>query len=223
MAQERFQVPKAEILLVGLVHHYQWFEGLRPSVLEREQRYRFTQRIQQLVQEFQPNVILDESPDTDNAQLLAVLPDRPIPIDIPYARKREQRFNVERSIHYLCPYVDAVRERYWRRRIYHLLKDRTNARVLMFVGAKHLEGSYIKPLAFPDLLTNAGHRVLIVNLYKEDGWDHSWIEHWRHPVTEVTGENESHCCVRSGSYQKNDLRCDRKIYWAQRFAESTSS
>jgi hypothetical protein len=215
-------VSQSEILLVGLVHYYQWLEAARPSPLEAEQRHRFIQRIQQLVQEFQPNVVLDETPDTDNAVLLAVLPARPIPIDIPTARKRERGFNVERSIHFLCPFVDAVRERYWRRRLYALVQGRSNARVLMFIGAKHLEESYIKRLAFPELLTNAGYRVRVVNLYKEDGFDHSWVEDWKHPVTEVTGINEARCCVRSGSYQESDLHCERRIYWKERFAAGIS-
>jgi hypothetical protein len=113
-----------EILLVGVVHHYQWLEGSQASALEREQRGRFTQRIQQLVKEFRPNLILDETPDTDNAGLLAVLPDRPIAIDIPASKKRERGFNIERSIHFLCPYVDAIRERYWRRNLYREPKNR---------------------------------------------------------------------------------------------------
>jgi hypothetical protein len=212
-------VSKPEILLVGLVHQYQWLEGLHPHLLEAEQRRQFTQRIQQLVEEFRPNVILDETPDTDNAELLGVLPIPPIAIDIPPTRKRERGFNVERSVHFLCPYVDAIRERYWRHRLYLLVKGLSNARVLMLIGAKHLESSYIKPLAFPELLTNGGYCVTVVNLYKGDGWDHSWVENWKHPVTEVTGTNESQCCVRSGSYQKNELRCDRRIYWKERFAE----
>jgi hypothetical protein len=185
-------VCKSEILLVGVHHFYQWLEGSRPSPLEVEQRHRFTQRVQQVVQEFQPNVILDETPDTDNAALLAVLPAPPIPIDISGARKRERGFNVERSIHYLCPFVDAV-----------------------------LEESYIKRLAFPELLTNAGYRVRVVNLYKEGGFDQSWMEEWKHPVTEVTGINEAQCCVRSGKYQENE-HCDRRIYWKERFAGGVS-
>ena len=208
---------KPEVLLVGLVHQYQWLEGVPASPLEREQRHRFAERIQQLVQEFQPNVIVDETPDTDNAELLAVLPSRPISIDIPDARKRERGFNVERSIHYLCPHVDGVRERYWRWRLYQITKQIPNARVVMFIGAKHLGKSYIKPLSFPEQLVKAGYSVTVVNLYEEDGWDYSWIEHWKHPLIEITGTHESPCCVRSGSYQKNDLRCDRKIYWKERF------
>jgi hypothetical protein len=146
---------KSEMLLVGLHHYYQWLEGSRPSALEVEQRRRFAPRVQQLVQEFQPNVVLDETPDTDNAELLAVLPVPPIPIDISGRRKRERGFNVERSMHYLCPFVDAVRERYWRRQLYRIVRCRTNARVLMFVGAKHLEKSYIKRLC----VSGATHKL----------------------------------------------------------------
>lgn len=214
---------KPEVLLVGLVHQYQWLQGSHAGLLEREQRHRFAERIRQLVQEFQPNIIVDETPDTDNSELLAVLPTRPIPVDIPEARKRERGFNVQRSIHYLCPRVDTVRERYWRRALYRLTRDVPEARVLMFIGAKHLGKSYIKPLAFPEQLTEAGYSVTVVNLYEEDGCDYSWIEYWKHPVTEITGVNESPCCVRSGSYQRNDLRCDRKIYWKERFAEQGES
>ncbi len=170
-----------EILLVGLHHNYQWLQGLQPSVLEREQRQRFTERIEALVREFQPNVVADETPDTDNAELLAVPPTRPIPIDIPYARKRERGF---------------------------------------FVGAMHLEASYIKPLAFPELLTGAGYRVRVENLYRENGWDHSWMEDWRHPVTEVTGKWELKCCVRLGNYQRDGLRCEHRIDWKKRFEDS---
>jgi hypothetical protein len=188
------------------------------KLLERENRHRFAHRIQGLVQEFQPNLIADETPDTDNVALLAVLPTRPIPIDIPSARKCDRGFNIERSIHFLCPHVDAVRERYWCFRLNNLVKIDPNTRILMFIGAKHVEGSYIKPLSFPERLRKAGYCVTVVNLYKEDGWDNSWIDNWKHPVTEVNWTHGSPCCVRTGSYQRNDFRCDRKIYWAERFA-----
>jgi len=210
---------KPEILLVGLHHNYQWLQGFQPSVLERQQRQRFTERIDALVREFQPNVIADETPDTDNAELLAVLPTRPIPIDITYARKRERGFNVERSCYFPCPYVDSIRERYWRLRLHHLVRPPATARVLMFVGAMHLEASYIKPLAFPELLTAAGYRVRVENLYRENGWDHSWMEGWSHPVTEVTGKWELKCCVRLGNYQRDGLRCEHRTDWKMRFED----
>jgi hypothetical protein len=205
-------MPKAEILVVGLHHAYQWREALRPSPLEREQRRRFRERIQQNVHKFQPNIIADETPDSDNPELLGLLPISPVQVDISQARKQARGFTVERSIHFPCPYVDAIRERYWRLRLYHLIKAHSNPRVLMFVGALHLKWSYIKPITFPDLLTRAGYTVTTVNLYDEDGWDHSWTHDWVHPVTPTTGSYDSQCCVRSGVYQERG-RCERKTYW----------
>lgn len=106
-------------------------------------------------------MIANETPDTDNAELLAVLPMRPIPIDIPYARKRERGFNVERGCHFPCPYVDSIRERYWRLGLHQLVRPPATARALMFVGVMQLESSYIKRLASPEPLTAAGYRVKV--------------------------------------------------------------
>jgi hypothetical protein len=52
----------------------------------------------------------------------------------------------------LCSYVDSIRERYWCYRLHHLVKDRREPRVLMFVGAKHLEPRFQR-ISFPALLT----------------------------------------------------------------------
>jgi hypothetical protein len=161
-------VHKAEILLVGLIHRYQWRESSSPSPLEHEQRKKFIERIKKEVRQFQPNIVVDETPDTDNEELLGLLPTRPVPVDISDARKLERKFDIERCIHFVCPYVDSIRERYWRYRLHCLIKDfctknDSTPRILMFVGALHLEASFERK-PFPDLLISAGYTVGQINL-----------------------------------------------------------
>jgi hypothetical protein len=71
-------------------------------------------------------------------------------------------------------------------RLHHLVKDRRDPRVLMFVGAKHLEPCFQR-ISFPALLTKGQYAVASVNLYEEAGWGHSWVQGWRHPVTPQLG------------------------------------
>lgn len=217
-----FRVPKPRLLVVGVVHQHQWLEAANPTQLELAQREQFINRIRELVQDFRPTLILDEIPDTDNRALLAALPSRPISIDISAAKKLERSFNIERSIHFLCPYIDSIRERFWRRCVYQATKYLWNPRVLIFVGAKHLASSGYRPVSFPDLLRKAGYTVETVDLFNE-GWNHSWVEEWRHPVTPVNWTCVSQCCVRSGSFQRNNRHCERKIYWRERFAQESDN
>jgi hypothetical protein len=205
-------MPQARVLLLGVNHTYQWLESTAPTPLEREQRSKFTERIRGEVQQFQPNIIADETPDTDNADLLAALPAVPIPVDITDSRKQEHGLNIQRSIHFVCPFVDSIRERYWRLCLHRLSKRQGEPRVLMFVGAHHLEPCFDR-ISFPDLLVKGGYAVTTVDLYKGPEWDHSWIHDWRHPVTPSTGSPPTlRCCVATGSYQR-DQRCEHKIYW----------
>jgi hypothetical protein len=206
------QIAKIEILLVGIMHQYQWRESSIPSQLEQSQRSRFVERVREIVRNFQPNVVADETPDTDNPQLLAILPTRPVPVDIPHERKLSRRFDIRRSFRFVCPYVDSVRERYWRHRLHHLVIGRPEPRVLMFIGALHLEGCFQR-IAFPELLMRAGYSVEIVNLYKEADWDHSWVWEWRHPITPTTAPVPTQeCCVLGGEFW-DDQRCKRKVSW----------
>jgi hypothetical protein len=201
-----------KILLAGLIHAYQWVESPRPTPLERDQRRKLTERIVREIQTFQPNIIADETPDTDNVDLLATLPSVPIPIDIADTRKQQRGLSLDRSMHFVCPFVDSIRERYWRFRFHCLSKKQLEPRILMLIGALHLEASFDR-ISFPDLLTRAGYDVSSFNIYRESGWDHTWIHDWRHPVSPTTGSPPTfRCCVAIGSYQR-DHHCDHKIYW----------
>jgi hypothetical protein len=213
-----FRMPKPQLLVVGVVHQHQWLKGINATRLELEQREQFMGRMSRLIQSFRPTLVLDEIPDADNRALLEILPNRPIPIDIPVVQKLERAFNVERSMHFLCPYIDSIRERFWRYRLCQATKYLWNPRVLIFVGAKHLGSSEYKPLSFPDALRKVGYAVETVDLYNGE-WDHSWVEDWRHPVAPVNWTYASQCCVRSGTFQRNHWHCDRKIYWRERFAQ----
>jgi len=205
---------KADIFLLGIPHAYQWREGVPPSELELEQRHRFIQRVRDIVQSFRPNIIADETPDTDNADLLGLLPSAPVPIDIPEAKKAERGFGIVRNMPCVCPFVDSVRERYWRNRLHQLVSTHSQPRVLLFVGALHLESCFERP-SFADLLMNAGYNVICANLWREAGWEHSWIREWQHPLTPTTGCPPTiRCCVANGTYQ-TDRRCDQKIYWKE--------
>jgi hypothetical protein len=191
-------MPQPRVLLVGTFHAYQWLESMRPTPLEREQRHKFTERIRQEIQQFQPNIIADETPDTDNVEPLAVLPTTRIPVDIRDARK-ERGLGIKRSMHFVCPLVDSIRERYWRFRLHCFSKSQPEPRILMFVGALHLDPCFER-FSFPDLLVRAAHVVTTVNLCKEPGWDHTWIHDWRHPVTPTTGSPPIlRRCVASGA------------------------
>lgn len=208
---------KADIFLLGLNHPYQWRVGSAPSQLEIDERHRFIRRVHDIVQSFRPNIIADETPDTDNPDLLGLLPSAPIPIDVPDGRKAQRGFSITRSIHYVCPFVDSVRERYWRNRLHQLVRTHPQPRVLMFVGALHLESCFGRS-SFADLLMNAGYNVVCANLWREAGWDHSWVREWQHPVTPTTGSPATlRCCVATGTYQRNQ-RCDHKIYWKELLA-----
>lgn len=88
-----FRVPKPQLLVVGVVHQHQWLERVNSTRLELEQREQFIGRMRQLVQRFRPTLVLDEIPDADNRALLEILPNRPIPIDIPVDKKLERAFN----------------------------------------------------------------------------------------------------------------------------------
>jgi hypothetical protein len=66
VVQKTQGMSKPRVFLFGLIHAYQWLESPQPSPLEREQRRKFTDRIRQEIQQFQPNIIADETPDTDN-------------------------------------------------------------------------------------------------------------------------------------------------------------
>ena len=81
---------------------------------------------------------------------------------------------------------DSVRERYWRRRLHQLVRTHPQPRVLMFVGALHLESCFERS-SFADLLMNAGYNVVCANLWREAGWDHSWVREWQHPITPTAG------------------------------------
>ncbi len=210
-------MPKPELLVVGLVHQHQWLEGDNPTTLELEQRRKFISRMNELVERFRPTLVLDEIPDADNRDLLALLPHRPIPIDIPAETKLEKEFNIARARELLCPYIDSIRERSWLHRIYLETKFLWQPRVLIFIGATHLKLFFYKTLSFPELLKRAGYRVETVDLFNGD-WDHSWIQDWKHPITPVNWEHGSRCCVATGNFQRNDGHCDRKIYWKERFA-----
>lgn len=211
---------KAEILLVGLDHRYQWRESVSPTTLEHEQRKKFIGRITQEIKQFQPNIVVDETPDTDNEKLLALLPVPPVPVDISDTRKLERQFDIERSIHFVCPYVDSIRERYWRYRLHCLVtdfwaKNQSAPRVLMFVGALHLEASFQRK-SFPDQLAQEGYAVKQVNLYKEAGWDHSWVGDWKHPAKPSDWKPRFKCCTISSEfpYQSSE-RCHYKTYWKE--------
>jgi hypothetical protein len=210
--------PRAKLLIVGVTHQHQWRESTTPSQLERDQRKQFIESISGFINTFRPTIILDEVPDTDNEALLNTLPSRPISVDIPSHRKLERKFNVERSMHFLCPYIDSIRERFWRWCIHQITKKFWNARVLIFIGAKHLGPIGYKSITFPDLMRKAGYSVETVNLYDGNEWDNSWVQDWKHPATPVNWEHKSQCCVRSGTYQRDDRRCSQKIYWKERLA-----
>jgi hypothetical protein len=84
-----FRLPKPQLLVVGVVHQHQWLEGVNSTRLEREQREQFMGRMRRLIQGFRPTLVLDEIPDADNRALMEILPNRPIPIDIPAVQKLE--------------------------------------------------------------------------------------------------------------------------------------
>ncbi len=63
------------IFLIGLNHIYQYKQAINASPLERAQRQQFRDYVRDVIAEFQPTIIADESPDTSNAELLELYPD----------------------------------------------------------------------------------------------------------------------------------------------------
>lgn len=182
----------ADILVVGLNHGYQFGESLNPTPLEAEQRKCFAARIHELIQDFRPTIIADENPDTTNQDLRSTYPKTAVHImvDIPAKKKSEHRLWVQRkqcssSKEVLCPDVDVLRERYWRRQIHDCCGARVeNPRVFMLCGANHLYESPDRALDFPQMLRKAGHFVQVVDLLKEPWWNDSWLREWKHPESQ---------------------------------------
>lgn len=205
------------ILVVGLNHIYQLDESLEPSALETAQRRFFVSLIRESVEDFRPTVIADENPDTTNRELLLVYPSNAerICVDIPSDKKDEHglwigRGNPPNEI--LCPDIDALRERYWKRQLLRSCNARPAARVLMLCGANHLYPSVGRALGFPQLLSRAGFSVTSIDLLKTANWDDSWIRDWRDPRPPGAPTFRFSCCVSNGSYTGVcNRRCDRRM------------
>lgn len=190
---------RRSIFILGIHHTYQFAESEHPSDLERQQREKFNVRIRKLVSEFEPNIFADESPDTNNLELLSLFPQEPICVDVPFARKVERGLFVGRPPDTLCPYIDGIRERFWRWKLYRATKDRPWARVLLLCGAQHLYKYSTKPISLPDQLSQVGYDVRCLDIRTESWWDESWTKHWvepspRPPIVVAP------CCLALGTY-----------------------
>jgi hypothetical protein len=190
-------MPKAAILLVGLHHVYQYKEGLAPSREEKAQRAKFTARMKSLIDSFQPTVIADESPDTANADLLALYPANAVTacVDIPFSVKLRANLMVSRPEDgSLCPYVDDLREKVWERGIRRAMAGQQNPRVLMLCGAQHLYSFPLRQSSFIQRLQSRGYNVTWFDLRNESWWDASWEKDWIDPDPKPSCTPRP-CCV----------------------------
>ncbi len=204
------------VLLIGLDHHYQYKEGINPSLLEKTQRTLFVERMKKLIDDFKPTVIADESPDTANAALLAVYPPDALRVcvDIPFSTKLKSNLMVARSADgSLCPYVDDLRERFWERRIRHATGAKPDSRILMFCGAQHLYSFPLKLFSFVHRLAFRGYHTSCLDLRRESWWDPSWTKQWVDPDPKPTITPRS-CCVALGCDLKGDPKnCGLSLRW----------
>jgi hypothetical protein len=194
----------ASVLVVGLHHVYQYKESLAPAPQEKSQRAKFTARMKTLIETFQPTAILDESPDTANADLLALYPANAVTacVDIPFAVKLRANFMVSRPEDgSLCPYVDDLREKCWERGIRRAIAGQQNARVVMLCGAQHLYSFPTKPLSFIQRLQLRGYNVTWFDLRNEAWWDSSWEKDWIDPDPKPVVTPRP-CCVWFGTDPK---------------------
>lgn len=196
------------VLLIGLDHRYQYKEGISPSALEKAQRTQFTVRMKQLIDGFKPTVIADESPDTANADLLALYPADAVSVcvDIPFEARVRSNSMVARLVDgSLCPYVDDLREKFWERRIRHATGGRPNSRILMLCGAQHLYSFPSKLFSFVHRLAFRGYQVSCLDLRRESWWDASWADIWVDPDPKPLCTLRS-CCIPLGADLQGDQR-----------------
>jgi hypothetical protein len=199
-------VAKLPIYLVGLDHRLQWDEATNASGLETEQRRLFINRVRELLDEFRPNLIADESGYTSYAPFRALYADIPTTcVEIPQAIRNdpERRLVVARAKKgdTLCPFVDSRRECFWRWRIFQASKNKPDARIMMWLGAAHLHAIPEKPLSFPKLLSDAGYSVTVSDLREESWWDGSWLPGWRDPNPPHPGFQVGFpCCLADGTF-----------------------
>jgi hypothetical protein len=204
------------VLLIGLDHHYQYKEGVNPSALEKAQRTHFTERMKQLIGDFKPTVIADESPDTANADLLALYPNDAVSacVDIPFAVKVRSNLMVARPEDgSLCPYVDDLREKFWERRIRHATEGRPNSRILMLCGAQHLYSFPSKLFSFVHRLALRGYQVSFIDLRREPWWDASWADGWIDPDPKPLCIQRSCCIALGADLQMNPRNCALSLRW----------
>jgi hypothetical protein len=198
------------VLLVGIQHCYQFKVVDGSSPLETAQRQQFIMKMRELILKFRPTIIADESPDTDNAELLALYPQEAskICVDIPMEVKRDRHIHINRLLDgTLCPFVDTLRERYWQRQIFRHASRESGARTLMICGSLHVQRSAIKLVSFPDRLSRCGFLVQSIDLRKEPWWDESWLkEYWKRYIgslSHLDGTPPEECCLRN--WQRDGL------------------
>ena len=87
-------------------------------------------------------------------------------VDVPHDVKVERSLYIARPPELLCPYVDGLRERYWRWKLHLAAKSQPEPRILMLCGANHLYSFAAQPISFPEQLIRAGYVVTALDLRK---------------------------------------------------------
>jgi hypothetical protein len=205
--KKRHDLGMTTIFLIGLNHTYQYKQAINASQLERVQRQQFTDYVRDVIANFQPAIIADESPDTSNAKLLALYPNSALKVcvDIPFGVKVKSNLMVGRPDGELCPYVDDLREKFWERQLRHAAGTQSQPsqpRILMFCGAQHLYASTLKPVRFIDLLNRRKYATSFVDLRTEAWWDDSWVREWVDPDPLPPCVRRA-CCVALGADHTN--------------------
>ena len=194
---------RVPVCVVGLNHAYERAASVQPTPLEVEQRKRFTERMRELIADIKPTIIASENPDTNNSELLAVYPQGDgalsVCLDIPLERKIARGLCIFRSEKHLCPYVDGIRERFWRSRLYGAVKAHPHPRILLFCGSLHLYRHNEKPVSFPDKLKASGYSVSVLDLRKDGRWNESWVRDWKDP-SPLPGTLGIPCCIDTGTF-----------------------
>ncbi len=221
-------MPKCAVLAVGLHHCYQFAPCGQSSNLERQQRDKFTEKVRDIIESFHPTIIADESPDTDNQELLSLFPRLAsrLCIDIPFGVKCERHIHIQRvRTEYgeeLCPFVDELRERYWKWQLFRRVSSDADARVLILCGSMHLQPSASQRKSFIEKLRDSGYIVNGIDLRQEAWWDESWVpDYWKRylwslPNAKLDGSPPENCCLISANFDPRRDVCRRRHLYPNR-------
>ena len=165
-----------EILLLGVIHQYQWdcdfTPPLQPDMRTAylDQRVRYGRWVRDHVQNFSPDLIFDEMnlPESEEDRLrdTGVLW---VYMDIPEDVRMKYGLTANRGLPGCewLPEIDEPRENYWQFVVERISAACKLSRVMILCGLAHLD-------SFGNKLRQSGHQVQAVNLRNEPWVNEDW-------------------------------------------------